>query len=90
MADEENQQPEDNLEHLEFMNPLEEDAANMHEMFEALMKAGFTERQALMLVAFLISESGDTSNMQIIVDQNMIDQINENLRNQEEQEGNDE
>ena len=79
MSEEEDMSPEDNLEHLEFMNPLEEDAANMHEMFEALVKAGFTERQALQLVAFLIDESGERSNVQIVMDQNLIDEINKKL-----------
>jgi hypothetical protein len=34
----------DDLAHLEFdsLSPLEQDAANMHEMFMALGKAGFT------------------------------------------------
>ncbi len=82
MADE----SEDNLEHLEFMNPLDEDAANMHEMFIALMKAGFTERQSLQLVAFLIDESGESSNVQIVIDQDLIDDINKNL---EEDDGSD-
>jgi len=52
--------PEDNLDDLEFegMTPLDQDAANMHEMFESLQRAGFTERQALQLVAFLVEESG--------------------------------
>ena len=78
--------PEDNLEHLEFMNPLKEDAANMHEMFVALMKAGFQERQALQLVAFMIDESGDRSNVQIVINQDLIDDINERL---EEDDGQD-
>ena len=53
--------PEDNLDDLEFegMTPLDQDAANMHEMFESLQRAGFTERQALQLVAFLVEESGN-------------------------------
>lgn len=53
--------PEDNLDDLEFegMTPLDQDAANMHEMFVSLQKAGFTERQALQLVAFLVEESGN-------------------------------
>jgi hypothetical protein len=31
----------------------------MHEMFVSLQKAGFNERQALQLVAFLVEESGN-------------------------------
>ena len=54
-------EPEDNLDDLEFegMTPLDQDAANMHEMFESLQRAGFSERQALQLVAFLVEESGN-------------------------------
>lgn len=56
-----NEMPEDNLDDLEFegMTPLDQDAANMHEMFESLQRAGFSERQALQLVAFLVEESGN-------------------------------
>lgn len=38
-------------------SPLDEDSAQMHEVFLSLMKAGFLEHQALRLVAFLISEA---------------------------------
>lgn len=38
-------------------SPLDEDAAQMHEVFLSLMKAGFLEHQALRLVAFLIAEA---------------------------------
>lgn len=70
MANEEN-----NLEEFEFegMSPLEQDAANMHEMFLALMKASFTERQALQLVAFLIDRSDETNDIHIHVDQDTIE-----------------
>jgi hypothetical protein len=58
-----NQEPSDNLDHLEFdsLSPLEEEAANMHEMFLALCKAGFTEKQALTLIALMVEhDSVDT------------------------------
>jgi hypothetical protein len=57
----EDDMPEDNLDDLEFegMTPLDQDTANMHEMFVSLQKAGFNERQALQLVAFLVEESGN-------------------------------
>ena len=70
----ENDMPEDNLDDLEFegMTPLDQDAANMHEMFESLQKAGFTERQALQLVAFLVEESGNGgAQIQFMADPNM-------------------
>jgi hypothetical protein len=51
---------QDNLDHLEFegMTPLQQDAANMHEMFSALLGAGFTEYQGLLLTSFLTQELG--------------------------------
>jgi hypothetical protein len=57
--DSESQDP-DNLDHLEFdsLSPLQQDAANMHEMFIALTKAGFTEYQGLLLTSFLTQELG--------------------------------
>ena len=67
----ENDMPEDNLDDLEFegMTPLDQDAANMHEMFESLQRAGFTERQALQLVAFLVEESGNGgANIEFVAD----------------------
>jgi hypothetical protein len=70
----ENDMPEDNLDDLEFegMTPLDQDAANMHEMFESLQRAGFTERQALQLVAFLVEESGNGgAQIQFMADPNM-------------------
>jgi hypothetical protein len=71
---EDDDMPEDNLDDLEFegMTPLDQDAANMHEMFESLQRAGFTERQALQLVAFLVEESGNGgAQIQFMADPNM-------------------
>ena len=64
----------DNLEDFEFdgMSPLEQDAANMHEMFLALQKAGFTERQALQLVAFLIDRADENNDVNIHIDGDII------------------
>jgi hypothetical protein len=70
----EDDMPEDNLDDLEFegMTPLDQDAATMHEMFESLQRAGFTERQALQLVAFLVEESGNGgAQIQFMADPNM-------------------
>jgi hypothetical protein len=70
----EDDMPEDNLDDLEFegMTPLDQDAANMHEMFVSLQRAGFTERQALQLVAFLVEESGaGGSTIQFMADPDM-------------------
>jgi hypothetical protein len=65
---------EDNLDDFEFdgMSPLEQDAANMHEMFLALIKSGFTERQALQLVAFLIDRADENNDVNIHIDGDMI------------------
>ena len=38
------------------MSSLDEDAAQMHELFKSLVKAGFREKQALRLVALIITE----------------------------------
>jgi hypothetical protein len=65
---------ENNLDDFEFdgMSPLEQDAANMHEMFLALIKSGFTERQALQLVAFLIDRADENNDVNIHIDGDMI------------------
>ncbi len=65
---------ENNLDDFEFdsMSPLEQDAANMHEMFLALMKAGFTERQGLQLVAFLIDRADENNDVNIHIDGDII------------------
>jgi hypothetical protein len=54
-----------NLDHLEFesLSPLEVDAANMHELFMALCKAGFTENQALKLVVLVMQNNQDESDV---------------------------
>lgn len=38
------------------MSSLDEDATQMHELFKSLVKAGFREKQALRLVALIITE----------------------------------
>lgn len=38
------------------LSSLDQDAAHMHELFRSLMKAGFKERQAIRLVALIITE----------------------------------
>lgn len=65
---------EDNLDDFEFdsLSPLEQDAANMHEMFLALMKAGFEERQALQLIAFLLDRADEDNDVHIHIDGDMI------------------
>jgi hypothetical protein len=75
---EENEVPDDNnLDHLEFDSPtpLEQDAAQMHEMFRALLKAGFEERQALQLVAFLIEESHGEGGVNLFFDETFFKEL---------------
>jgi len=68
---------ENNLDHLEFDSPtpLEHDAAQMHEMFRALLKAGFEERQALQLVAFLIEESHGEGGVNLFFDETFFKEL---------------
>lgn len=65
---------ENNIDHLEFSSatPLEQDAAQMHEMFKALLKVEFTERQALQLVAYLMSESMDEGGVNLFFDETFL------------------
>jgi hypothetical protein len=39
------------------VSPLDEQSFEMHELFSSLVSAGFRERQALMLVAYILSET---------------------------------
>ena len=59
-----NEKPEepdfDKLEEDLGLTPLDEDAFQMNEMFHSLLRAGFRERQALVLVAMLINESTES------------------------------
>jgi hypothetical protein len=75
----------DDLAHLEFdgLSPLEEEAANMHEMFLALTKAGFNEKQALQLIALMIEhDSVDTVHFHF--DEQMSDDILDDLTDDED------
>jgi hypothetical protein len=78
MSEEENSAEENNIDHLEFDSPtpLEQDAAQMHEMFKALTKAGFEERQALMLVAFLIEEAHGEGGVNLFFDETFFKEMN--------------
>ena len=78
MSEEENSAEENNIDHLEFdcPTPLEQDAAQMHEMFKALTKAGFEERQALMLVAFLIEEAHGEGGVNLFFDETFFKEMN--------------
>lgn len=85
MAEESNQDKNsDDLSHLEFdsPSPLEQDATSMHEMFMALMKSGFTEDQALKLVALLV-EQPDVETVHFHFDNEMSDEILDDLNDDE-------
>lgn len=86
MSEDQNSPDENSLEHLEFNNPtpLEQDAAQMHEMFEALMKVGFTERQSLQLVAFLMTEAGEDSAINLFFDETFLREMNNKYDENEE------
>jgi Holliday junction resolvasome RuvABC DNA-binding subunit len=89
-SEEEDKSSDDNsLEHLEFENPtpLEQDAAQMHEMFEALMKVGFTERQALQLVAFLMTEASEDGAVNLFFDETFLKRMHEGFDEEEEDDG---
>jgi hypothetical protein len=40
---------------------LDEEAFHMYEMFKSLLRAGFRERQALILVAMLVNEADESA-----------------------------
>jgi hypothetical protein len=39
------------------LSPLDQDALQMHELFNSLVRAGFNDKQAIRLVALIISET---------------------------------
>ena len=41
------------------LTPLDEDAFQMYEMFQSLLRAGFRERQALTLVAMIVNDANE-------------------------------
>lgn len=43
------------------MSPMDQDAVQMHELFQSLLRAGFREKAALYLVAMIVNESMDES-----------------------------
>ena len=42
------------------LTPLDEDAFQMYEMFQSLLRAGFRERQALTLVAMIVNDANES------------------------------
>jgi hypothetical protein len=90
---EDNEMPEENnIDHLEFggPTPLEQDAAQMHEMFKALLSVGFTERQSLQLVAFLMSESMEDGPINLFFDETFLREMRkEDDEEDEEDDGQD-
>ena len=86
---EENEVPEENnIDHLEFNSPtpLEQDAAQMHEMFRALLTAGFEERQALQLVAFLIEESHGEGGVNLFFDETFFKELHSEGEDEDKEE----
>lgn len=74
----------DDLAHLEFdsLSPLEEDAANMHELFLAFVKAGFTEDQALKLIA-LMADQPDVQTVNFHFEGDLSEEIIDDLNDDE-------
>lgn len=48
------------------LSPLDQDAMQMHELFGSLVRAGFNDKQAIRLVALIISET-DTFDEGIVI-----------------------
>jgi hypothetical protein len=42
------------------LSPLDEDAFQMFELFNSLLRAGFRERQALTLVAMIVNDANES------------------------------
>jgi hypothetical protein len=60
MSDKPDEPDFDRLEKEIGLSFLDEEAFHMHEMFKSLLRAGFRERQALILVAMLIAEAEES------------------------------
>jgi hypothetical protein len=43
------------------MSPMDQDAVQMHELYQSLIRAGFREKASLYLVAMIVNESMDES-----------------------------
>jgi hypothetical protein len=60
----ENQKPEEpdfrKFEEELNLSPLDEDAFQMFELFNSLLRAGFRERQALTLVAMIVNDANES------------------------------
>ena len=56
------------------MSPMDQDAVQMHELYQSLIRAGFREKAALYLVAMIVNESMDESTgITFTVDPNDLD-----------------
>lgn len=60
------------------LSPMDEETLQMHELFKSLLRAGFRERQALILVAMIVNDMNEQA---IIVQQSHedIDEDDEDL-----------
>lgn len=50
------------------LSPMDQDSIQMHEVFLSLMRAGFTERQALTLVGMIVVEADEGSFYSVDID----------------------
>ena len=60
------------------LSPMDEETLQMHELFKSLLRAGFRERQALVLVAMIVNDMNEQA---IIVQQSHedVDEDDEDL-----------
>lgn len=49
----------DQLEQSLNLSPMDEEAVQMHELFNSLSRAGFNEKQSLTLVAMIVNDMND-------------------------------
>lgn len=57
MSDSSEEPDFDRLEREIGLSPFDEDALQMHEMFNSFLRAGFREKQALQLIAMIVNDS---------------------------------
>lgn len=67
MSDKPEEPDFDQLEQSLNLSPMDEEAVQMHELFNSLTRAGFNEKQALTLVAMIVNDMQEaTAHIQII------------------------
>lgn len=75
MSDKPEEPDFDKLEKELGLTPLDEDAFQMYEMFQSLLRAGFRERQALILVGIIINEANESEIYYVKDDEDPEDEV---------------